>query len=358
MFNIRSLPTSLGYWLVSNYDPRCNQLNLGTHVITITPQTVYEVLGIPMGKVHFRKLKNPTMKDAVIAEFRNQFDIADKLPVPKNVFDHLKVCKDTRRQFQLNFLVLFITIMGEIAQGKKQIPAISFFKNDTTNKLSAGDEEKEKEKEVETETVKGDRKRKGGDKEEKEQDPSAVIGKKPSKKLKLKSKRVETETKDDVDEHQVNLGGGDIGQKMLSTKGYGKYKSEEIFDAIDEWRFRLNDSMLEDVITEVKKVEGQNNNEGAGIADDVIKNVCKDISKQHTNEVVINETTQGEGGEDGEKNEEKGNEKKPTQEEKTEKAQRVIEKVADPGAKAGKTSSSKPSVPASIGYVLPGLQTA
>ncbi|KAI3814017.1 hypothetical protein L1987_18759 [Smallanthus sonchifolius] len=143
--------------------------------------------------------------------------------------------------------------------------------------------------------------------------------------------------------------------------------------------------MLEDVITEVKKVEGQNNNEGAEMVNDVIKNVCKDISKQHTNEVVTNETSQGEGGEDGEKKEEKGNERKPTQEEKTEKAQRVIQKVEDPviakpkqmetpgsskksrskfdfvravqGEKAGKTFGSKPFVPASTGYVLPGLQT-
>ncbi|KAI3773581.1 hypothetical protein L1987_48111 [Smallanthus sonchifolius] len=111
----------------------------------------------------------------------------------------------------------------------------------------------------------------------------------------------------------------------------------------------------------------------------------RDISKQHSNEVVTNETTQGEGGKDGEKKEEKGNEKKPAQEEKTEKGQRVIQKVADPvigkpkqmenlgsskksgsrfdfaravqGAKAGKTSGSKPSVPASTGSVLPGLQT-
>ncbi|KAI3810678.1 hypothetical protein L1987_20300 [Smallanthus sonchifolius] len=353
MFNISSLPTSLGYWLVSNYDPSCNQLNLGTHVITITPQTIHEVLGIPMGKVQFRKLKNPTIRDAVIAEFKNQFDIADKPPTPKNLFDHLKECKDAGRQFQLNFLVLFITIMGEITQGstvnmkflprlttgvdiksfdwctlisclnkttskwngvqhfsgpltflterykrtnpgKKQIPAISFFENDTINKLSAEDEEKEKE--VKTETVKGDRNRK--------------------------------------------------------REGYVKYKSEEIFDAIDEWRFRLkhygekyNKELNEDKSAHAEKweneekrtqsqkmmkVEGQNNNESAEIVDDVIKNVCKDISKHHTNEVVTNETAQGEGGEDGEKKEEKGNEKKPAQEEKTEKAQRVIQKVADP----------------------------
>ncbi|KAI3797168.1 hypothetical protein L1987_32421 [Smallanthus sonchifolius] len=200
MFNISSLPTSLGYWLVSNYDPSCNQLNLGTHVITITSQTVHEVLGIPMGKVQFGKLKNPTMKDVVIAEFRNQFDIADKLPTPKNLFDHLK-----ERYKRTN-------------PGKKQIPAISFFGNDTINKLSADDEEKEKEKEVETETVKGDRKRKRGDKEEKEQekekekevetktvkgdrkrrrgdkeekeqDPSAIISEKPSKKAETEVKK-------------------------------------------------------------------------------------------------------------------------------------------------------------------------
>ncbi|KAI3783984.1 hypothetical protein L1987_43075 [Smallanthus sonchifolius] len=469
MFNISSLPTSLGYWLVSNYDPSCNQLNLGTHVITITSQTIHEVFGIPMGKVQFGKLKNPTMKDVVSAEFRNQFDIVDKPPTPKNLFEHLK--ERYKRTYP----------------GKKQIPAISFFENNTINKLSVDDEEKEKEKEGETEIVKGDKKRKRDDKEEKKN------------KKRKKKKDVETETvKGDRKRKRVNLGDDDIGKKMLSTstsivknqtlkvklraqvlqetqtqgqdkpkefsqtddywqrrsyyestagieglsanaskpahpatesewihmiksktkaldtymsethelivEGYEKYKSEKIFDAIDEWRFRLkhygdkynkelnedkaaqaekgeneekrtqsqkmmvslfdttqfhfSDSMLEDVITEVKKVEGQNNNEGAKIVDDVIKNVCKDISKKHTNEVVINETAQGEGGEDGEKKEEKGNDKKPAQEIKIENAQRVIQKVADPGAKAGKTSSSKPSVPASTDSVLPGLQTA
>ncbi|KAI3800881.1 hypothetical protein L1987_28980 [Smallanthus sonchifolius] len=172
----------------------------------------------------------------------------------------------------------------------------------------------------------------------------------------------------------------------LIVEGYGKYKTEEIFDAIDEGRFRLkhygdkyNKELNEDKAAQAEKweneekrtqsqkmmkVEGKNNNEGAEIVDDVTKNVCKDISKQHTNETAQ--------GEDGEKKEEKGNEKKPTQKEKIKKTQRVIQKVAKPkgsmfdfawavqGAKAGKTSSSKPSIQgakASTCSVLPGLQT-
>ncbi|KAI3800880.1 hypothetical protein L1987_28979 [Smallanthus sonchifolius] len=149
-FNISSLPTSIGYWLVSNYDPSCNQLNLGTHVITITPQTVHEVLGIPMGKVQFGNLKNPTMKNAVIAEFRKQFDVTYKPPTPVELFHHLK-----ERYKRTN-------------PGKNQIPTISFFKMmpSTTLVLMT----KKNKKGVETETIKGDRKRKRDDKEGKEEE--------------------------------------------------------------------------------------------------------------------------------------------------------------------------------------------
>ncbi|KAI3776259.1 hypothetical protein L1987_46033 [Smallanthus sonchifolius] len=154
----------------------------------------------------------------------------------------------------------------------------------------------------------------------------------------------------------------------LIVEGYEKYKSEEIFDAIDEWRFRLkhygdkyNKELNEDKATQAEKGENEEKRTQSQKMMVSLFDTTQfrfNISKQHTNEVVTNETAQGEGGEDGEKKEEKGNEKKPTQEEKIEKAQRVIQKVADPGAKAGKTLSSKPYVPGSTSSVLPGLQNA
>ncbi|KAI3813690.1 hypothetical protein L1987_18419 [Smallanthus sonchifolius] len=78
----------------------------------------------------------------------------------------------------------------------------------------------------------------------------------------------------------------------------------------------------------------------------------RDISKLHTNEVVTNETSQGEGGEDREKKEEKGNEKKPAQENR--KSPKGYLESCRP---ADKTSGSKPFVSASTSSVLPGLQT-
>ena len=116
-FDIRSLPSKLGLWLVSNYDPTSDELNLGTHVIKVTAQTVHEILGIPLGKVKFNKLKNPSMKNHVVAEFRKQYYNGQKLPTPRNVLDHLAKSKDTGRLFKLNFLTVYMTIMAEITQG-------------------------------------------------------------------------------------------------------------------------------------------------------------------------------------------------------------------------------------------------
>ncbi|KAI3824560.1 hypothetical protein L1987_06023 [Smallanthus sonchifolius] len=299
--------------------------------LTSTSVVVHEVLGIPMGKVQFGNLKNPTIKDAVIAEFRKQFDITYKPPTPIELFNHLK-----ERYKRTN-------------PGKNQILAISFLKNDAINKLSANDEEKEKEKGVKTETVKGDRKRKRddkegkeidvetetvkghgkrkrGDKEAKEHDPSAIINdywqRRSYYESTAASKPAHPTTESEW-KHMIKPKTKALDTYMSEThelivEGYGKYKSEEIFDAIDEWRFRLkhygdkynnklnedkaaqpekgeneekrtqsqkmmvslfdttqfhfSDSILEDVVTEMKKVEGQNNNEGAEIVDDVIKN--------------------------------------------------------------------------------------
>ncbi|XP_076897923.1 helicase-like transcription factor CHR28 [Bidens hawaiensis] len=49
--NIKSIPTALGYWLLVNYNHHLNELNVGDHVIKITPSLVHEILGIPMGNI-------------------------------------------------------------------------------------------------------------------------------------------------------------------------------------------------------------------------------------------------------------------------------------------------------------------
>lgn len=68
-----NIPTCLGRWLVDNYDANSNSLNVGSHKIEITRELVSDVLGIPNGKRGITEIKNPSYKDLVIAEWRNQF---------------------------------------------------------------------------------------------------------------------------------------------------------------------------------------------------------------------------------------------------------------------------------------------
>ncbi|KAI3703955.1 hypothetical protein L1987_74154 [Smallanthus sonchifolius] len=306
-FNISYLPTSIGYWLVSNYDPSCNQLNLGTHVITITPQTVHEVLGIPMGKVQFGNLKIPTMKDAVIAEFRKQFDITYKPPTPIELFHHLK-----ERYKRTN-------------PGKNQIPAISFFLNDAMNKLSADDEEKEKEKGVETETVKGDRKRKGDDKEGKEEEKEIDVETETVKGDGKRKRGDKEEKEQDPSAIIINLGDDDIGQKMLSTST-STIKNQRL-----KVKLRASKPEPGSKTTQVlPETQGQDKLEEFNQIDD------------YWQRRSYYESTAG------------------SIEGLSANASKLAHPTTESGEKAGKTSSSKPSVQgakASTGYVLPGLQT-
>ncbi|KAI3827134.1 hypothetical protein L1987_01203 [Smallanthus sonchifolius] len=306
-------------------------------------------------EVQYGKLKNPTMKDVVIAEFRNQFDIADKPPTSKNLFDHLK-----ERYKRTN-------------PGKKQIPAISFFENDIINKLSADDKEKEKEREsakvklraqvlLETQTQGQDKLEEFNQTDDYWQRRSYYES--TAGLIEWLSANASKPAHPATESHYGDKYNKELNEDKAAQaeKGENEKKRTQsqkmMVSLFDTTQFRFGDSMLEDVITEVKK---------------------------HHNEVVTNETAQGEGGEDGEKKEEKGNEKKPAQEEKTENPKRYPESCrpgdskpkqmenprsfknsgsrfdfapAVQGAKAGKTSSSKPYVPASTCSVLPGLQTA
>ncbi|KAI3670730.1 hypothetical protein L1987_87726 [Smallanthus sonchifolius] len=262
--------------------------------------------------------------------------------------------------------------------GKKQIPAISFFENDIINKLSADDKEKEKEREVETEIVK-----------------------------------VETETKDDVDEHQVNLGDDDIGKKMLSTststvknqsakvklraqvlletQTQGQDKLEEFNQTDDYWQRRsyyestagliewlsANASKPAHPATESHygdKYNKELNEDKAALAEKG-ENEKKRTQSQKMMvslfdttqfrfgdsmlEDIITEVKKHKGKEEKMEKRKRRKEMRRNQHKKRkQKTQSVIQKVADPGAKPGKTSSSKPYVPASTCSVLPGLQTA
>ncbi|KAL8208761.1 hypothetical protein R6Q57_008173 [Mikania cordata] len=96
---ITSLPTCLGYRLLANYDPTNCRINLGSHVVKITPQLVKEVLGIPMGSTKLKELGKPSIRDPIR--------------------DLVKTNGDAGRFFELNFLVIFYTVIGKMTQGSK-----------------------------------------------------------------------------------------------------------------------------------------------------------------------------------------------------------------------------------------------
>ncbi|KAL8208048.1 hypothetical protein R6Q57_007460, partial [Mikania cordata] len=118
-FKITSLSTCMGYWLLSNYNPTTNTLNLGSFV-KITSKLVNQVLGIPIGSIQIKELNKPSKRDPIVAEFRSQFPDDIGLPEISHVKDLVKNSGDSGRIFELNFLVLFNTIMGKITQGSKE----------------------------------------------------------------------------------------------------------------------------------------------------------------------------------------------------------------------------------------------
>ncbi|KAD6794376.1 hypothetical protein E3N88_05272 [Mikania micrantha] len=116
-FKIKAIPSCLAYWLLYNYDPASNMMNLGSERIKITPGLVCQTLGIPMGKIQLEEKKTPSLSDPVVAEFRQQFQGINGIPTVKTITDLVKSSGDSGRMFKINFLVVFNTIMAQMSQG-------------------------------------------------------------------------------------------------------------------------------------------------------------------------------------------------------------------------------------------------
>ncbi|KAL8217932.1 hypothetical protein R6Q57_021305 [Mikania cordata] len=85
---ITSLSTCMGYWLLSNYNPTTNTLNLGSHSIKITSKLVNQVLGIPCGSIQIKELSKPSKRDPIVAEVRSQIPGDIGLPEISHVKDY------------------------------------------------------------------------------------------------------------------------------------------------------------------------------------------------------------------------------------------------------------------------------
>ncbi|KAK9053014.1 hypothetical protein SSX86_029644 [Deinandra increscens subsp. villosa] len=110
---IHSIPTTLGYWLLHNYNDETSVLCLGQRSIKITPQLVNKLLGVPIGK-NLLIEKRTSIKLPVVAEWRGQFkkDPWVSRPYVLGFFDRIKQRQDIGRLFLLNFLVAVMTVMG------------------------------------------------------------------------------------------------------------------------------------------------------------------------------------------------------------------------------------------------------
>ncbi|XP_076923023.1 uncharacterized protein LOC143585011 [Bidens hawaiensis] len=113
---VTQTPTTLGYWLLMNYNYRLNELNIGSGVIKITPQKVHEVLGIPMGKIPVLVKSRPRLGEDVTTDlFKNQFPTNSRISI-KHVKDKLAADQGVGELFKINFLVLFNTCIGFVTK--------------------------------------------------------------------------------------------------------------------------------------------------------------------------------------------------------------------------------------------------
>lgn len=113
-FDISDIPTTLGLKVVESFDHVSCSMNIDGEQMEITRHTIHDVLGVPMGDRKINALKAAKMRDAVTSEWRQQFPVNKKRIYPNNVSDNMVYQKQGGKMFQLNFLVLFVTIMAEV----------------------------------------------------------------------------------------------------------------------------------------------------------------------------------------------------------------------------------------------------
>ncbi|PWA99587.1 phospholipase-like protein [Artemisia annua] len=111
-FKIKDVPTRLSYWLLDNFDEDTCVLNVNGKAISITRETVKDVLGLPMGSVCVEARDEADFRHPLVIEWKRQFG-------KKHRYYHGPVEQEMYRQqaggwlFKLNFLVLYFTSIGE-----------------------------------------------------------------------------------------------------------------------------------------------------------------------------------------------------------------------------------------------------
>ncbi|PWA95445.1 hypothetical protein CTI12_AA050540 [Artemisia annua] len=111
-FSIKDVPTRLSYWLLDNFDEDRCVLNVDGKDISITRETVRDVLGIPMGNVPVEAVDEADFRHPLVIEWKKQFPSMTRykhIPVEKLIYTQ----QAGGWMFKLNFLVLYFTSIGE-----------------------------------------------------------------------------------------------------------------------------------------------------------------------------------------------------------------------------------------------------
>ena len=115
-WNISSLPSRLGHWLLEKFDANTGRLNFFDKSIQVTPELINELIGLPLGTVDI-DLHNMVKErgNAVYQEWKEQFTGSriKHNEVTEKIEEQIKNA-DAGRMFQINFLVMFATILAKV----------------------------------------------------------------------------------------------------------------------------------------------------------------------------------------------------------------------------------------------------
>ncbi|CAI9266973.1 unnamed protein product [Lactuca saligna] len=64
----------LNYYLLDQYDPQCSRLVLENFVITITKETMHDMLGLPKDGEDFMNMPNCEKDNEILQEWKNQYE--------------------------------------------------------------------------------------------------------------------------------------------------------------------------------------------------------------------------------------------------------------------------------------------
>nr|GEU43089.1 hypothetical protein [Tanacetum cinerariifolium] len=108
---LHEIPGMLGLYVIENLDIEKNELALIDGSIQVTPQSVHDILGAPIGGTLIESLTPRKPDDPFIKEWKSQFGEKSEVR-PNDITDVIVSSNDVGSLFKMNFLMLFANTMG------------------------------------------------------------------------------------------------------------------------------------------------------------------------------------------------------------------------------------------------------